>query len=537
LILDDDVDRVTGGPIGFVHPFVQNFFGTSYMVEMRDGVSLATDVYRPIIRFQSHGSLLFRTPYDKDALAFLGVIFALCGWPTVIQDVRGRHGSEGNYSVFLTENTDGPDTLEWIANQSWSNGKVATLGPSALGIPQYFMAGADPSNLACQFIIDATSNLHRNAVFQGGQLRKSLVEGWLDGQGSLYLLDEVVIHENASSSYWMNVTLEDKWGDVNVPAIHMGGWYDIFVEGIIDGFMGYQYKGGPGARGQSKLIIGPWVHVGLITREQGELVYPFNSLGFFGLRVFRKMINQFTMDDSIGYDDFPAVSYYVMGAVDERGAPGNEWRYADAWPVPVINRSWYFHSDGGLKTSAADEDVLSFQYDPIDPVPTVGGQNLNIKDGPCDQRLVEDRDDVLVFSSAVLDEPYEVTGRVVARLFVSSDCVDTDFTVKLSDVYPDGRSMLITDGILRMRNRNGDDHWEFMNPGEIYEVVVEVGSTSYVWNVGHQIRVAVSSSNYPRFLNNPNTADGIMQNESYVVANNSVFCSSVYPSLIVFPEI
>jgi putative CocE/NonD family hydrolase len=279
------------------------------------------------------------------------------------------------------------------------------------------------------------------------------------------------------------------------------------------------------------------VHVGSITREQGELVYPINSLGFFGLRVFRKMINQVTMNNSMGYDNFPAVSYYVMGAVDEKGAPGNEWQYADSWPVPVTNRSWYFHSDGGLITSVADEGVLTFLYDPSNPVPTVGGQNLNIWDGPYDQRMVEDRDDVLVFSSEVLDEPYEITGRVVARLFVSSDCVDTDFTVKLTDVYPDGRSMLITDGILRMRNRNGSDHWEFMNPGEIYDVKVEVGSTSYIWNTGHKIRVSVSSSNFPRFLNNPNTVDGIMQNESYVVANNVVFCNDMYPSSIIFPEI
>ena len=520
------------GPSG-----VSALFRKTYLVEMRDGIKLATDVYRPFFRGTPRGSILLRTPYTKDALTGVGGLFSFCGWPTVIQDVRGRYASGGDYSVFLTENTDGPDTLAWIANQSWSNGKVGTLGPSALGIPQYFMAGENPSNLACQFIIDATSNLHKDAVFQGGQLRKSLIEGWLEGQGSLHLLDEVIAHENASSSYWLNVTLEDKWGDVNVPAIHMGGWFDIFVEGIIDGFRGYQYQGGAGARGKSKLIIGPWVHVGSITREQGELVYPINSLGFFGLGLFRKMIREYTLDKSIGYDGWPAVSYYVMGAVDEFGAPGNVWRYADAWPVPVTNRSWFLHSDGGLKTSVASEGVLTFQYDPLDPVPTIGGQNLNIKDGPYDQRIIEDRDDVLVFSSSVLEEPYEVTGRVEARLFVSSDCVDTDFTVKLTDVYPDGRSMLITDGILRMRNRNGSDHWEFMEPGSVYEVLVNVGSTSYIWNAGHQIRVAISSSNYPRFLNNPNTADGIMQNESYVVANNSVFCNSVYPSSIVFPEI
>jgi predicted acyl esterase len=513
-------------------------FRKQYMVEMRDGILLATDVYRPIFRGTPHGAILMRTPYNKDELAAVGCVFAWIGWPMVIQDMRGRFASEGNYSVFLKDNTDGQDTLAWIANQSWSNGKIVTMGPSALGIPQYCMAGENPSNLVGQFIIDATPNLYKDAVFQGGQLRYSLVTGWLDGQGSLDLLNEILVHENFSSTYWANVSLQGKWNDVNVPAIHMGGWYDIFIQGIIDGFKGYQYQGGNGARGNSKLIIGPWTHVGSISREQGDFTYPYTSLGFFGLRLFRKMLIQYAKDGSNGYDSWPPVSYYVMGAVDERGAPGNEWRYAERWPIPTINRSWFFYSDGSLNVvPPSDNAIFSYEYDPLDPVPTIGGQNLNIMDGPYDQRMVEGRDDVIVFTSSVLEQPYESTGLVKARLFVSSDCADTDFSVKLSDVYPDGRSMLITDSILRMRNRNGSDHWEFMNLGEIYKVEVDLLSTSYIWNVGHRIRVAVSSSNYPRFLNNPNTASGILQNESFVVANNSLYVGSIYPSALILSEI
>ncbi|MCK4416284.1 MAG: CocE/NonD family hydrolase, partial [Thermoplasmatales archaeon] len=499
---------------------------------------LATDVYRPILRFFPHGTILIRTPYNKDDLKNLGFFLALIGWPMVIQDMRGRYASEGNNTVYRNSHTDGPDTLSWIANQTWCNGKIATAGPSALGINQYFMAGANPPNLAGQFIMVATPNLHKHAIFQGGQFRKALVEGWLQGQGSTYILEEALEHENYSLDFWTNVSLEDNWQDVNVPAMHLGGWYDIFLQGIIDGFLGYQHLGGPGAQGKSKLIMGPWTHDGYIEQNQGELIYPKNSLGWWSLKMFRDMILQYTMDKSFRFDDWPTVTYYVMGDVDNANAPGNEWRFADDWPIPSTEREWYFREEGTLSTKSPENyDSITYLYDPTNPVPTIGGQNLNLERGPFDQLDVENRDDVLVFTSSVLDEPYESTGPIKARLYVSSDCPDTDFTVKLTDVYPDGRSMLITDGILRMRNRNGTDHWEFIEPGEIYEVEVDLWSTSYVWNTGHKIRVAVSSSNYPRFLNNPNTADGIYSNDTYNVAHNTVFLDSAHPSCVILPEI
>jgi len=513
-------------------------FGKTYMVEMRDGVKLATDVYRPILRFRPHGTILLRTPYNKDNLAIIGFLLSLFGWPTVIQDMRGRFASEGNDTVFQNAHTDGPDTLSWIANQSWSNGKIATIGPSALGITQYFMAGANPAYLACQYIQVATPNLHKHAIFQGGQLRKSLILGWLEGQNSTYVLEEIFDHENYSLDFWTNVSLEDNWQDINVPAIHIGGWYDIFLQGTIDGYLGYQHLGGPGAAGRSKLIMGPWTHSGSITRRQGELIYPKNSLDTFSLKMFRDMIRQFTMDGPDNYEKWPTVSYYVMGDVDDIEAPGNEWRYADDWPIPYNETNWYFHENGELSTAFPDDyDSLNYSYDPMNPVPTIGGQNLNIRAGPFDQSSIEERDDVLVFTSQVLEEPYEATGPIKALLYVSSDCPDTDFTVKLTDLYPDGRSMLITDGILRMRNRNGTDHWELMESGKIYGVEIDLWSTSYIWNTGHRIRVAISSSNYPRFLNNPNTEDGMYKNTTYNIAHNTLYLDSDHPSCIILPII
>jgi len=508
-----------------------------YMVSMRDNVQLATDIYLPE-NIQAHGVILIRTPYNKNQNSLLGINWAQNGWPTVIQDMRGRFASQGYDTVFKNEHTDGPDTLAWIANQSWSNGKIATFGGSALGITQYLTAGANPPSLACQYIQVATPNLYKHAMYPGGEFRKNLVEGWLEGQGSTYIIPELWVHENYTMDYWANLSLEDKWNNINVPAIHIGGWYDVFTQGTIDGFLGYQHLGGPKAFGKSKLIIGPWTHGGAGITKQGELIYPENSVDNFSQLLFWHMISEFTMGESTAYDDWPAVTYYVMGDVNDLNAPGNEWRYADDWPIPKIESAWYLQANGSLLTSKPlDINQFKYLYDPTNPVPTVGGGNLNIPAGPFDQRSVENRSDVLVFTSPVLQQPYEATGAIIARLFVSSDCPDTDFTVKLTDVYPDGRSMLITDGIIRMRNRNGFDHWELMQPGVVYQVDIDLWSTSYIWNCGHKVLIAISSSNYPRSLNNPNTADGICKNNTSNIAHNTVYVDSVHSSCIIFPEI
>jgi len=504
------------------------------MVELRDGIQLATDVYIPNSNGEPHGTLLVRTPYNKNDMRDLGKTWAKLGWPTVIQDMRGRYESEGIDTVFRNAHTDGPDTLAWIADQSFCNGNIATFGGSALGINQYYMAGANPDYLACQYVQVATPNLYNTGVQQGGQMRWSLVPRWLEGQNSLYMLDEYLAHENYTLDYWGNVSLEGKWQQVNVPAIHIGGWYDCFSQGTINGFMGYQYHGGPGAQGNSKLIMGPWTHGG--GREQGEVVYPENAMDNFSIYMFSDMIEQCTMDNGNSFDEWPSVLYYVMGDVINGSAPGNVWLTADDWPVSHEPVSVFMTPSNGLTdTLPTSSDSFTYDYDPTDPVSTIGGQNLNIKRGPYDQREVENREDVIVFSTDVLSDPVWIAGPVKARLFVSSDCVDTDFTVKLTDVYPDGRSMLITDSIIRMRNRNGYDHWEFMEPGEIYEVEVDLWSTAYLFNEGHQIRVSVSSSNSPRFLPNPNTKDGWMKNETYQVAENMVYVGEQYPSQIVLP--
>ena len=510
----------------------------TFMVEMRDGIHLATDVYLPDGGSPLHGAILIRTPYNKNGTSMGD--WANKGWPSLVQDTRGRFQSEGNDTMFRDDHIDGYDTLEWIAEQNWSNGKVATIGGSATGIVQYLMAGTNPSALSCQYIGASTPNLY-TTIYPGGQFRKNMVETWLAAQGSSYLLPDIWAHENYSLTYWTNVSLQDNWQDVSIPAFHVGGWYDCFCQGLLDGFMGYQYQGGPGAQGKSKLVVGPWTHALFGERLQGELLYPENAKDTFTSYYWDEMLDQYILEISNDFENRPTVVYYVMGDVTTANARGNFWRYANGWPPTHVDDPWYLHDNNQLSTTyPASYSPKTYTYNPTNPVPTRGGTNLYYfaptYAGPYDQRPVESRADVLLFTSDVLTEPYEATGRITAKLYVSSNCPDTDFTVKLTDVYPDGRSMLICDGILRMRNRNGCDHWEFMNPGEIYEIEVDLWSTSYIWNTGHRIRVAISSSNYPRYLANPNTIDGINQNSGYTIAQNTIHFDSEHPSAIYLPR-
>lgn len=507
------------------------------MVPMRDGTKLATDVYVKHGQ-QPHGTVLIRTPYNKSTwdARMLGNNFAKNGWPMVIQDMRGRYASEGNDTVFRNEYTDGPDTIAWVANQSFSNGKIVTFGGSALGITQYLTAGANPAHLACQYIQVATPNLYTWCMYQGGQFRQNLVVPWLQGQGSTYILPDIYLHENSSDPYWQNVSIATEFSNVNVPAIHIGGWYDIFTQGIIDGWTGYQHHGGPGAIGKSKLILGPWTHGGMGSTTQGQLTYPKASVDNFSQSLFWSMVNQYTQGIPSGYDGYPNVTYYVMGDPENPDSAGNLWRQTADWPPASTPVSWYLQANQSLlQTPSQGGSPITYVYNPKFPVPTYGGQELVGNAGPYDQRPVENRSDVLVFTSPPLNHHFEATGRIHAILYVSSDCLDTDFTVKMTDVYPDGRSMLICDGILRMRDRNGSDHWEFMEPGTVYRIDVDLMSTSYVWDLGHEIRVDISSSNSPRFLANPNTADGIARNTTSVIAHNSLYLDAEHPSCLVLP--
>ncbi|MFW9923121.1 MAG: CocE/NonD family hydrolase [Candidatus Thorarchaeota archaeon] len=510
-----------------------SYDATTYMVEMRDGVCLATDVYFPSFydEEKSYPVILTRTPYGKDAFSNLnpsGIIY-------IVQDVRGRYASEGIDTVFMNDSTDGFDTIEWILKQSWCNGKIVTEGGSALGINQYLLTLSEPPALKAQCIIIGTPDPFSQALFWGGAFRYSLIVQWLTAIGSTHFLPTIYTHESYSD-FWENYSLTGKYDRVHAPAIHLGGWFDCFQQGTLDGFQGYQYNSSLEAQGKSFLIIGPWCHGTWNTKEQGEVIFPANSLQFTYNTLYNDFISKYLFNESISLAAHPTVNYYCMGPSIE-GKYGNFWRTSDVWPIPVNYTNWYFHENGLLSPNIPITSELadSYFYDPNNPVPTIGGGNLAIPSGPYDQSALENRDDVLTYTSEEFTHYLEITGQLKAKLWISSDRLDTDFTVKITDVYPDGTSMLIQDGIVRAKYRNSTSSPELLVPNEIVPVEINLWSTSYIFNEGHRIRIAISSSNYPRFNANPNNGAPLFSNNETLIANNTIYHDNLHPSHIILP--
>lgn len=499
--------------------YYQEFPHQELSVEMSDGTALATTLILP----EGDGpfpTLLIRTPYDRKS-DFVSVgEFRDAGIVVVVQDVRGQFESEGANEAFRHdgdgENRDGHDTIEWVRSQAWSNGLIAMDGNSASAITAYLAASTGVDGLVAARAEVGTANLY-DSVFPGGVFRQGMVTDWLNRFGTPEFLEEIYRHPRPDD-FWAPLQTADVYSNVNMAAVHLGGWYDIFGQETIDAFVGYQESGGEGARGKQKLIMGPWIHQNLGEEPaQGELQYPSNSFTapFSRFSIFAALLTeQFDLespfsqgDPVVDLDDVPAVQYYVMGDVDDPEAPGNEWRSADSWPPETAPIRWYLEGDGGFSPSCPEEGISSYNFDPGDPSPTICGNNLFAAAGPCDQRLGEARDDTLVFTSVPLEAPLELTGRAQAVLHVDLDQVDADLMVKLSDVYPDGRSMLITEGAARIAVRGGQEGLQLVTPGELVPVEVVLPSTSIILNGGHRLRVSITSSNFPKYQVNPGTGD------------------------------
>jgi predicted acyl esterase len=504
---------------------------------MSDGVKLATDVYLPGDDKRSYPVIVARTPYNKATGAGVGKTVCLRGYAFVYQDLRGRFKSEGKPVIIFGNDgwgthQDGRETLEWIARQRWCNGKIGSWGGSALGITQNMAAPVAPEQLKAQYVTVAFSDYYSQGAYQGGAFRKNLLEHWLESQGLVEgNLAAFVAHPHYDD-FWKNLNPELKASQVRAPGVYFGGWYDIFVQGTINSFTTIHYHGGEGARGKCRLVLAPIGHGSF-----NELTYPANARQLPACADAFQWYDYMLKGAKNNAAKEKAVHYYVMGDPTDPKAPGNSWRHVDNWPPPAKATPFFLHDDGSLvrEKPPAGDGLKTFTYDPKYPVPTMGGQELFGELGPMDQRKVEKRPDVLVFSTDELKEPIEVTGRITAKLFISSDCRDTDFTVKLTDVYPDGRSMLVTDGILRARYRQGFEKEALLEPGQVYELTVDLWSTSIVFNSGHRIRVAVSSSNSPRFEPNPNTGHAFRTDQETRAAKNTVHLSAGHPSSILLP--
>ncbi len=515
---------------------------TTVMVPMRDGVLLATDIYAPDDTLP-HPVLLYRTPYNKDRDKFdknLLNFWVGKGYVFVDQDTRGRFASQGVDSTFLTDGwgplQDGYDTIDWIVKQPWSNGKVGMLGASAIGITTYWGVASLHPAVKCAIAIVAPSDFYHEVVFPGGEFRKSLVENWIHSQGSNYMIDFFGSHR-FYDALWDFMNLHTRSHLITTPILHIGGWYDCFSEGTVAEFndLSKQPQAGP-----QYLVMGPWIHQTTTTADPvGELTYP--AAAYSNLFFLFNWLDFWLQGRENGVLATPKVQYYLMGDPDRPDEAGCSWITKDKWPDPDARPlSLFLKADGELaKQVDANEDSLGYDFDPRHPVPTLGGNNLTIPAGPRDQRTVTDRSDVLLFETAPLPNPLWVEGYVTAKLYIESNRKDTDFTLKLIDVYPDGRQMLVTDGIIRARFRHGDrkEEMAFLVPGQMDSVEIKLPPTAIVFNSGHRLMVAVSSSNYPRFDVNTNTGGPLWNDPDTLVAHNTLFMGNRTPSRVLLPVV
>lgn len=487
------------------------------MVPMRDGTILPTDIYLPREKNEKAPCILIRSPggrHAKSARAY--TYLTQFGYNVAIQDTRSTLDPEGKTLPYWTDGwgnqKDGYDAVEWLAHSPYSNGNIGTVGVSALGITQLLLAPTAPPSLKCQYISMAAASLYHNAIFPGGKLLKNQVEGWLGLFAKSPEIRHCVCCQPEYNNFWSHFDTPKVAGRVKVPGFHVGGWFDTFVQGTIDAFISRQEHGGEGAKGKQKLVIGPWSHFWPTTLKIGDFEVPEQGrtppIDISPQRWFEA----FLKEKNNGIENIPAVTYYVMGTFDGSPSSGNVWRHSNHWPIASWETPLYFSADHKLIESSSSplEASFAFQSDANDPVPTIGGCNLFLETGPKDQNAIEKREDVLVFTSHTLQEDIEVTGRIFAKMFFSSDKPVSDIVIRLCDVYPDGRSILIADGGTQVNTSNKTDSDE--------PVIVDLWSTSIVFTKGHKIRVSISGSNYPRLekRSNNHSANDIANNTLHV---------------------
>jgi uncharacterized protein len=475
------------------------------MVAMPDGVQLYTQIWLPS-GAAPYTTLLLRTPYVEDYMDYLGMLTNF-GYAIVVQHTRGAGNSEGEADVFFSDAEDGVVAMDWLLAQPWSDGRVVMGGASAIGIPAYVVAPSAPDEMVCQIVAIATPDLYSHATFHGGVFKEKDVTSWSSWTGASAKLDELAEHRLCDAS-WDPVRVQDQGAAVRAAAAHVGGWFDVFSEGTLAGFQMYRGAEDPDVADRQYLVMGPWTHFEIGTRYAGDVLFPKNA-EFNLISAVVSWLDWCVDGDNAAVDGWARVRYYVMGDVDDPEAPGNEWREADDWPIPSEERRLHLAPEGLLQDAPPPDDALLeivFPFDPADPSPTKGGRNLTMKGGPVDQAPVEARDDAVVFTTPVLEEPLEIVGRVSARLTIRIDAPDADLAVRLTDVYPDGRSMLVTEGIQRLSMRAGCEASIEVPVGAPVEVEVDLWSTAYAFAPGHRLRVIVSGSNHPRYEVNPTLA-------------------------------
>jgi uncharacterized protein len=565
----------------------------SVMIRMRDGVRLSTDLYFPIERTtnaqRTWPVILIRTPYSKTGfggrMQHLAEMMAGQGYAVAVQDERGRFESEGSYIIFGGSADDGSDTIGWLATESWSNGRVGTYGCSSLGDNQILAAQERPPALKAMIpqasfatIGSAAGQYKYYGVRTGGAVALAQNISWFYEAGSkvnpapklkpadypalwwhLPIVDVMTVAgappNDFSDAASRDVT--DPWWDQfhymtdeyrsDVPALFVNSWYDYGPrETIFEFEMLRKNSVSAGARDNQYLVISPTTHCRSESAGGDELVgeRDVGDARFDYWSMYFRWFAYWLKDEKSALESMPRVQYYLMGK--------NEWRSASDWPIPGTQVTKFFlgsrghanslHGDGTLSTAARPGATSDrFLYDPGNPVPSLGGPLCctegNNASGSYDQRKIEMRGDVLVYSSPPLETGIEVTGAIDAVLSVSSDAKDTDFTAKLIDVYPDGRAFNIQEGILRARYREGQERKVWFEPGKVAVVRIDLGATGNFFGPGHRIRLEISSSSFPRFDRNLNTGGNNYDETQWRVAHNTVHHSGRHPSYLLLPVI
>jgi uncharacterized protein len=515
---------------------------TEMTMSTRDGTKLAANVFLPA-GAGPFPVVLSRTPYLKDALGDLAGSSAKkyidAGLAFVMQDVRGKGHSEGFYEAFVPDLEDGYDTVEWVAKQPWSNGRVGMVGASALGITTNLAAMAAPPHLIAAYVIVAPYDQLLNA-YPGGVLKDEDTLGWLKGQGESQTQLDEVRGGAVNSAFWNEHAMTTQRKFIRIPMYNQGAWYDIFNDGNVENFRWLQNFGSKGARGNQKLYMVPAGHGGLggdksdvEYNQAGATVPPTEEMRWW--EYWLKGTDNGIMKE-------PPVTLFMMasGRKTHPSAASHVFT-APNWPPANHPTAYYLSADMHLTTKppAAADAKISYRFDPANPVKTYGGSNLLQTAGPLDQRPIGQRQDYLRFETPVLDKNVAIAGHVDMTLWAATDGLDTDFMVKLIDVYPDGYEQIILDNPIRTRYRHGRDPDDvaLMTPGKPEELHIDLWNTAFTFEKGHKIQVTVTSSNATKFEINPNTGEpfGVATSTAPRVATNTIYVDKRHPSAMMLP--
>ena len=564
-------------PFGFAEGRFAVKVDTDVRVEMRDGVALIADVYRPDADGE-FAVLLQRTPYNRKSDTEQSHELASHGYIVVVQDTRGRYDSGGEFYPFRHEANDGYDTVEWAAKLSGSNGRVGMYGGSYVGATQMLAAIRKPPYLVAIMPYVTASEYYDGWTYQNGALMQWFASSWTSSLAvdtlrreaqarlrpkdwswqvpvesyqllSLPTADDVApyfhdwVRHETDDDYWKKWKISDHYPELTVKALHMGGWHDIFLKGSIKNYIGLKKSAKTNeAREAQRLLVGPWAHAGTSAEGKiGDVVFGTQAV----LDYTQTILNWF--DYSLKgvnneYASGAPVRLFVMGE--------NVWRDENEFPLQRAQTTKYYLSSSGHANSIRGDGTLSmkpaqentsdrFEYDPANPVPTIGGRlccgNDVLPPGPFDQRPNETRSDVLIYSTPPLEKDTEVTGYITLELYAATTASDTDFTAMLVDVDPSGYARFLTDGIVRGRYHSSTKRAELIVSGKIYRYDIDLWATSNVFKAGHQIRLYVSSSNFPRFNRNPNTGESTLGATGMVKAAQTIYHDPEHPSALLLP--